>query len=68
MFRAKYGMSPLQYIKNRRIEYAKELILSSMCTIASAGELSGFTDASYFIREFRRATGLTPGEYRQTHT
>ena len=68
MFRAKYGMSPLQYIKNRRIEYAKELILSSMCTIASAGELSGFTDASYFIREFGRATGLTPGEYRQTHT
>ncbi|MBQ8509847.1 MAG: helix-turn-helix transcriptional regulator [Clostridia bacterium] len=67
LFKARCGVPPAKYIKNRRIERAKELILSSLCTIEAAGQLSGFSDPAYFCREFKSVTGMTPTEYRNHH-
>lgn len=68
IFKLRFGMPPLKYIKDKRIERAKELILSSICTIESAGILSGFSDGAYFCREFKRATGMKPTEFRTVNT
>lgn len=67
-FRKKFkeytGMAPSQYIKKRRIEWAKELLVSSLFTIESVAVQSGFSDVSHFCHEFKRHTGLSPTEYR----
>ena len=58
-----YGVSPLKYINQLKIERAKELITSKMYSVNEISLLSGFFDTSYFCREFKKATGVTPSEY-----
>ena len=62
-FRASRGCSIGEYIANNRIEYAKQLLTGdqSIKTIAYA---LGFSSPSGFCSAFRRATGMSPGEFR----
>jgi AraC family transcriptional regulator len=62
-FRASQGCSIGQYIANSRIDHATRLLASgqSIKTIAHALD---FSSASGFCFAFRRATGMTPGEFR----
>jgi AraC-like DNA-binding protein len=62
-FRASRGCSIGDYVANSRIERAKRLLASdqSIKTIAYA---LGFNSSSGFCFAFRRATGMTPGEFR----
>ena len=43
--------------------YAKALLLSGDLPIAKVAELSGFSDATYFCREFKKSVGVSPREY-----
>ncbi len=63
LFFKTYGMSPVKYINNLRIERAKELIKSDMYSICEVALLSGYKDESYFSREFKKATGVCPSKY-----
>jgi len=62
-FRASRACSIGDYVANSRIDHAKRLLASdqSVKTIAYA---LGFTSPSAFCFAFRRATGMTPGEFR----
>lgn len=53
-----------ELLTERRLEHAKELLLSSNQRIAEVAQLSGFADAAYFARRFRRWTGMTPRQFR----
>lgn len=64
IFRNVYGVSPRKYINELKLSYARELIRSGMYTVTEAAELSGFSDTSYFSREFKKATGQAPKEYK----
>ncbi|MYM68261.1 helix-turn-helix domain-containing protein [Pseudoduganella sp. FT55W] len=67
-FRAVLGMTPLEYLQDLRVQRAKvmlEISLNSLQTIANA---CGYTNASTFSKLFRRAIGMSPGEYRRNHT
>lgn len=64
-FRECCGTSVSDCILERRIEQAKRLLLYSRVSIAKVGGLVGMPDASYFSRRFRKATGLTPREFRE---
>lgn len=66
IFKNTFGISPRKYINDMKISYAKELITSGMYTIAEAAELSGYTDMSYFSREFKKAFGICPADYRKS--
>ena len=68
VFAAKYGMPPVKYINDLRLSRAKDLILSEQYSVEQAARLSGFCDESYFCRFFKRATGMTPSEYRVSQT
>lgn len=64
VFRAHYGCSPGEYLRNVRLEAAKSALLSSDRTIADIALDAGFYDQSHFTNAFRRYTGMTPARFR----
>jgi AraC family transcriptional regulator len=63
-FRALTGLWPQTMILGSRIEAAKHLLERNVGTLSEVAYTSGFADQSHLTRMFRRATGLTPGQYR----
>jgi AraC-like DNA-binding protein len=61
------GLSCNQFIIERRLERAYEMLLHSRCsdrTITAIAFTAGFNDLSHFNRAFRRHFGMTPSEVR----
>jgi AraC-like DNA-binding protein len=65
LFNNVFSTSPAIYIRNLRINYAKDLIKSKEYTITEIAVMAGFCDVSYFSREFKKSTGLTPKEFAE---
>lgn len=63
VFTKKVGIPPGKYITRVRIEYAKLLLRAPDTTISYVAEASGFANANYFAKVFRRETGMSPSEY-----
>lgn len=63
-FQNSINMRPIEYIQAVRIEQAKRLLESQSVTIKSLAYQVGYSDLSSFTRLFKRATELTPKEYR----
>ena len=64
-FRKTMGITPQQYITNRRIEKAKELLAESNLPIVEVGFQTGFKNQSHFTTLFRKFTSLTPKIWRE---
>ena len=64
LFAAEMGCTPRDYLRHLRIERAKALLAATDLPIAWISRESGFSEAPYFSRMFRAATGMTPGGYR----
>ncbi len=62
-FRATTGLPPHAYLTGLRIAEAKRLIAEGE-PLAGAALAAGFADQSHLTRQFKRFTGLTPGQYR----
>ncbi|MNC36121.1 HTH-type transcriptional activator RhaS [compost metagenome] len=58
------GMSPLQYLHDLQIKKAKALLENMELSVSEIGRQVGIENANYFIRLFRKQTGVTPGNYR----
>ena len=58
-FRQLYGTSPSRYRIMRRLDGAKQQILSG-ASLAQAAHMAGFADQSHFNRQFKAAFGMTP--------
>jgi len=63
MFKATTGCPPSRFIGRRRLELAKSLLVEGI-SIAQVARMCRFSSDSNFVRAFRRATGLTPAQYR----
>lgn len=59
-FRAVAGMSPLQYLKNLRLQDARQLMLNQNLDAGSAAVRVGYESASQFSREYSRLCGEPP--------
>lgn len=66
-FQTNIGTSPIQYVKQYRIQKAAELLTTTNQKISDIGNLCGFEDISYFIKTFKKQKGCTPSAYRQQH-
>ena len=60
-----YSEAPIQYRDSIRLYYAKEYLNSGYYTVSEIAEKCGFDDVSYFVRFFKKQTGLTPGAYKK---
>jgi AraC-like DNA-binding protein len=65
LFRQEAGVSPKEFLIAQRIRRAAGLLLGGTARIADIARQSGFSNEFYFSNAFKRATGLSPSQYRQ---
>lgn len=64
-FAASAAGTPAAYLFSARVAHARTLLESSDAPIKRVADDSGYGDLPAFIRAFRKATGVSPGEYRK---
>jgi len=64
-FKRSTGCSPHQYVLQRRLERAKELLRNPQISLAEVSLRAGFADQSHLCNVFRRFVGLTPARFRE---
>jgi transcriptional regulator GlxA family with amidase domain len=67
-FKTVLGVTPLNYLQDLRVQRAKIMLEISIDSMQTIAQVCGYTNASTFGKLFRRAMGLSPGEYRKQHT
>lgn len=65
LFKQEMKVTLKQYLSSYRLEKAKRLLDQEYMRITEIAERCGYTNASYFAKVFRDATGMTPLEYRE---
>lgn len=65
LFKKEMGVTYLQYITEKRIAKAKELMENPELTMYQIANGVGYTDAKYFSQLFKKLEGVTPKEYRE---
>jgi AraC family transcriptional regulator len=63
-FKQSTGATPHQFVVDRKIEKAKQLLRDAKRSILEASASTGFVDQSHFTKIFHRLVGVTPSEYR----
>ncbi|MCK9504458.1 MAG: AraC family transcriptional regulator [Porticoccaceae bacterium] len=69
-FKNQVGITPHQFLLNKRISLAKSLLAVSDIDIASVAYESGFSSQSHMTLHFTKEVGMSPGKYRhflETH-
>ncbi len=63
-FAAAFHTTPHQFILDRRIAHAKDLLLTTAQSITEISLATGFSTHSHFTTTFRKRVGLPPTDYR----
>ncbi len=65
VFKAEYDLSPMEYVWERRLQRATELLINlPQYSIEEISGLCGFTDRFYFSRFFKKHKGISPKQFR----
>ncbi|RKM59766.1 response regulator [Butyrivibrio sp. CB08] len=64
LFKQNFGKNFITYLNEFRMDKAKELLADPQINIKDVSIESGYRDANYFTRVFKRMVGMTPSEYR----
>ncbi len=64
-FKRSTGKPPYQFVIEKRVERARELLAADM-PIAQVAAAAGFSHQEHLTRVFGRQTGMTPGAYRRS--
>lgn len=63
-FAATYGKTPAQYLAERRIERAQDLLRATNLTVTEVCMLVGYTSLGSFSSRFRALVGVSPSAYQ----
>lgn len=66
LFKSKTGRTILEYFTALKIAEAKRLIRETNLNISQIASQLSYESSQYFSRSFKRVTGMTPQEYRQS--
>lgn len=67
IFSKAYGISPINYLLERRILHSKELLKTTDYSITRIAHATGFSSSNYFSQAFKKYMGITPKAYRLKH-
>ena len=68
LFRSKEKNTPIDYLRNIRIENAKRMLIEDDgLNISDIAVRCGFSESAYFCSVFRKHTGMTPRSYRKMY-
>ena len=66
-FKKEIGMSPMEYLIDIRIKESKILLRTTKYSISQVADIVGFTTPTYFSKQFRKSTGISPTDYREQY-
>jgi len=64
LFHREAGEKFVDFLTDRRIELAQRLLRDPTLSVKEIAQRSGFADAAYFARRFRKAVGVSPSRWR----
>ncbi len=64
-FKEAYGTSPGEYVQRIRMEYAAQLLRTTLRSVKEVAALCGFDSPGYFCKVYRRCYGSAPGSSRR---
>jgi AraC-like DNA-binding protein len=67
LFRAAYGTTPGEYLSQRRIERAQDLLRATNLTVTEVCHAVGFSSLGSFSARFRAVVGETPSEFQRRY-
>lgn len=67
LFKREVGMSFSEYVQNKRIEKAKQLLRETQMKLYEIAYAVGIKEQAYLSNLFKKATGMTPKKYREHH-
>jgi len=65
LFRKSFDKSPVAYLLELRLQYAKRLLEDPYLSVKDVSERCGFSSSSYFCRRFRLFHGKPPGSFKR---
>ena len=66
-FRKETGQTLTDFVNEKRVRHAIHLLQSTRLQVQAVAQRCGFQDPNYFVRLFKKKTGVTPAQYRR-HT
>lgn len=66
LFQMHIGITPIRYLTELRIKRAKELLRTCDCSVKQVAEYVGYSDNLYFSKVFKKQTGFSPSEFRDS--
>ncbi len=67
LFKKEIGISAVKYIRDRRLEKARELLIATHLRIKEVRLRVGATNEAHFMRDFKLKYGETPNSYRKNY-
>ena len=67
LFKKETGQNFLDYLTELRISKAKELLCGETLSVQDVAETVGYSDLKYFSRLFKKATGVSPSDYKKLY-
>ncbi len=64
LFKKTFGVSPQQYIQQRKLDRARQLLADRSLPIATIAAELHFYDPAAFTAFFKKSTGMTPKDFR----
>lgn len=68
VFKKNIGVTPFEYIKTKRLKKGESLLVTTDLSISAIAEKCGFSDTSFFVKQFKQMYGITPTALRKTRS
>src|SRR5262245_6852708 len=67
LFKSQVGLSPTQYVKKLKMDWTARMLKDSHIRVTKIRARLRINDYSHFVRDFKKAHGMTPTQYRKFH-
>ena len=66
LFIERFGVPPVRYVNNMRLERSRELLLMNKYSVGEIAKMCGFEDTYYFSKKFKEKYQVSPTAYKNS--